>query len=299
MELLRYGEPTIVYFTTSAPGAFVAGDVKIVIDGGVSANTNHLPVAVGAGYYLQLDKKEMEGEEIVISVVDQSAPKIWTDVTITINTWGSTDAKYPAVVAASILDTENNLITLQQLCDALDKTIITDGDDQKLERIINAASKFFNDRTNRLLKARANVEYCDGNGRDTLMVDNPPINSTPSTITICVDTDVPRTYPAANNYLPDSIVIYSKYGKIVLLDDSFYPGSQSIKVSYNGGYTTIPGDLEQACIEVCSMLWKREKDKLAGVIGISGTGGSINLDVQKALTPFAESVIEMYKRDLF
>jgi len=196
---------------------------------------------------------------------------------------------------AVILDVENNLITLTQLQTYLNVST-ADGYDDRLEDIINAVSEFCNTYTGRKLKARNLVEYYDGDGGDELYVDNPPINSTRSTIQIWGDTDVPRSYDTADLYSADSIDIYSDLGKIILLDDSFLSGRKTIKVSYNGGYTVIPYQLQRVALKICAALWKTEVDKLAGVRTIAGGGGSINLDIESVLTQFDRDVLDTFKR---
>lgn len=72
-------------FETGA--TFVAADTQVSIDEGAFANTGSTPVHEGRGSYsLALTAAELNGERIVVNVIDQSGPKIWEDQEILIYT---------------------------------------------------------------------------------------------------------------------------------------------------------------------------------------------------------------------
>lgn len=69
-----------------------AGDFKVEIDGGAGANLATLPSASPASgimVLINLSAAEMNGDSIVIKCIDQTSPKEWADLIISINTSAS------------------------------------------------------------------------------------------------------------------------------------------------------------------------------------------------------------------
>lgn len=66
-----------------------AGDVKITKDGGATANLNTLPTvspASGVFVTLLLSATEMTADMVSVSFIDQTSPKEWADLVISIPT---------------------------------------------------------------------------------------------------------------------------------------------------------------------------------------------------------------------
>ena len=66
-----------------------AGDVKIVKDGGATANTTTLPFVEPASSVfvtVQLSATEMTADVVSLSFIDQTSPKEWADLFISIPT---------------------------------------------------------------------------------------------------------------------------------------------------------------------------------------------------------------------
>lgn len=171
------------------------------------------------------------------------------------------------------LDTVNNLISLSDLKLYLGISTGTTTYDARLTDIINAVSWRFNAETGRKLKARAITEYRDGDNSTFIFTNEYPINSNSTDIEIYIDTE--RSYSTSDKVSSDDIVIYSTMGKIVLDDDSFDEGAQSVKIVYNGGYSTIPYDLQYAAKEYARLIKHREDSNNIGVRSESVEGGSI------------------------
>lgn len=103
-ELRKYGAGSTVYFPLidfgatdfeSTPVTFASGDTEISKDGGAFANTNSNPAHEGNGIYsLVLTATEMQAAEIVITVIDQTATKLWEDQAIIISTYGNASAQH-------------------------------------------------------------------------------------------------------------------------------------------------------------------------------------------------------------
>ncbi len=91
-----YGVSKTVYFPLvdfgatdfeSTPVTFAAGDTQIIKDGGTAANSTNTPAHEGNGIYsLVLTATEMEAETIVITLIDQTATKLWEDQAVLVTT---------------------------------------------------------------------------------------------------------------------------------------------------------------------------------------------------------------------
>lgn len=105
MELLRkYGAATTVVFPLidrgaqdfeATPVTFAAGDVKIIKDEGAAANATNLPAHEGNGIYsLALSATEMQAARVAITLIDQTATKLWEDQGVLIASYGGSSAQH-------------------------------------------------------------------------------------------------------------------------------------------------------------------------------------------------------------
>lgn len=95
-ELVEYPTSSLKSGLTVAGGTIAAGDIQISKDGSAFANaTNTATVAeIGTSgiYSLVLTADEMSAARICIRIVDQTATKLWHDVVIWIETYGTENA---------------------------------------------------------------------------------------------------------------------------------------------------------------------------------------------------------------
>ena len=130
------------------------------------------------------------------------------------------------------------------------------------------------------------TEYIDGNGSEYVFVKNNPLNSIAS-----IYDDVDWTWAAG------SIVSSSDYriadSRYIVLKYSLYNGTQNIKLTYNAGYTTIPGDLKQACIKEVVRGFKHRQD--FDILSRSLDDGSVNY-APEGLLVSTKQIIDKYKR---
>ena len=102
-DLRVYGTEQVFFFplvdATSAEGDYlvgttlVAGDCKVMKDGGTWANTSASVVDEGEGIYsITLTLTEMTAEIILVKTADQSATSLWVASTIIIHTGGHANA---------------------------------------------------------------------------------------------------------------------------------------------------------------------------------------------------------------
>ena len=155
--------------------------------------------------------------------------------------------------------------------------------DAELERLIPAVQSFLELECGRLFEQATVTEYFSGEEfRDRLIVARPPIVS----VTNLWD-DVLRAYTTPLSST-DYVVVDADAGFIRLDHLLFQRGIRNIKLTYVGGYTTIPKNLEQAAIE---LVWGAHEKGLHNLIGVrsksvgDGSVQYVNLDWPMNLEP--------------
>lgn len=108
------------------------------------------------------------------------------------------------------------------------------------------------------------TEYYDGDGSDTMYVRAYPISAVAS---LYVDPD--RDYGSTTLVDSGDYVYYANEGKVCTDGALLAGGRKSIKITYTGGYTTAPADLQQAIKELVMFWYKRNTDKRVGVASMS------------------------------
>lgn len=194
------------------------------------------------------------------------------------------------------------LTTLAHLKSYLNLSVSTH--DTLLEDFVDRATDLFENFTNRKLKARdyhydsGDGDYdsdngiMDGNDRDMISLPQYPVNSI-TTLRINTTSIDERTSIYACGW-----VIQDKAAGIVALSCYlFTKGLKNIDFAYNAGYSTVPEDLEQACIELAAWMFKQSTpgSALLGESSKSFPDGSISFIV-KELLPQVKMVLEKYKK---
>lgn len=126
-------------------------------------------------------------------------------------------------------------------------------DDDLIEELIERVSFDFTHFCGRDSFLASNyTEYVDGNGTNKMYLKNTPINSITSIYEdqewIWGDEDI---VASADYRVTDLNIIYV---------DKWLIGDQNYKVTYNGGYSTVPLDLVQCCVEEVVRKFKHRKD---------------------------------------
>ena len=91
-----------------AAPTLATGDFKVSKDGGAFANLGTLPTvspAAGTNVSVALALGEMDADRVVVQCIDQTSPKEWDDVIITIQTLTDTLAEANSDTAAILVDT--------------------------------------------------------------------------------------------------------------------------------------------------------------------------------------------------
>lgn len=149
--------------------------------------------------------------------------------------------------------------------------------DAELDRLIAAVQEWLEGQCGRTFYLLGTVtEYHSGEKwRDRLIVARPPL----ATITNMWD-DPLRVYGTAlsNAYY----VIEDAEAGIIRLDGiTFQSGIRNIKITYTGGFASIPTDLEQAAIE---MVWAAREKGVHNLVGVrsrsiaDGSSQYVNMD---------------------
>lgn len=145
------------------------------------------------------------------------------------------------------------------------------------------------DKCQRTFGSSTFVEYLDGDGSDTLLLQQYPVISIDH-----IYDDLDRDYDAASELDVDDMAIYDQYGKVVYVNGMFTPGAQNIKIEYHAGYVTIPDDLKLALIKTVAaeLIGAR-----AQVNAIKGDGEGTDFDDRpKRLKKEADEVFKLYRR---
>lgn len=164
----------------------------------------------------------------------------------------------------------------------------------EVELLVNAASTLAADKTMRGLDnsgvsrflSTSRTEYFDGDGSDTLYVKAYPITTVTS---LYVDPD--RDYGSSTLIDTDDYSVYENEGTIKTDGNLLAGGRKSVKLTYTGGYTTIPEDLQHAVKELVMFWYKRNTDKRVGVTSVSIGDKSITYEKD-----IPESVMSVFKR---
>jgi hypothetical protein len=188
------------------------------------------------------------------------------------------------------VDTVNNLVSLSAL-----KTFIgvktTDTDyDEMCEQAIDGASWYLNSETGRKLKARDLTEYYDGDGTDKLVFEQRPINAMSS-----IYSDAARAFGSTTLVDSDDYELYGDEGYVVFTATGVATGHHVLKATYNAGYSTIPYDLKQACIELATLWYENYKSHHTQLKSVSSDAGTQSYEHN--IPPFVKAIIKKYRKN--
>jgi hypothetical protein len=193
----------------------------------------------------------------------------------------------------SVLDTNVALVTTTSLNSYLG-IASSSTEESECELLNNAAGTLAASLTQRgldgngvsRLLSTSRTEYFDGDNSDTLHVKAYPISAVTS---LYVDPD--RDYGSTTEISSDDYTYYATEGTIKTDGALLAGGHKSIKLTYTGGYSTVPADLQQAVKELVLFWYKRNTDKRVGVASISVGGQSMSYE-----TNIPDSVMSTFKR---
>lgn len=184
------------------------------------------------------------------------------------------------------LDTDNALTTLDDV-----KTwcgVNTTDYDTLLTDLINSVSWQFNSFTNRKLKARDITAQYDGDGTNTMVLPEYPVNSITS---IHVDTD--------REFTDDTKVtdfVFHENGLVTLDTNYFSKIVKANKIVYNAGYSIIPYDLQVACKDQIKWLFRRHRNNQEGVQSESTLNGSTTITEAGEILTTSLEILKRYRK---
>jgi len=159
-------------------------------------------------------------------------------------------------------------------------------DDTLLTNLISMVSADIENECQRTFLATNHTEYYKGDGTSQLLVKQYPVNSVAS-----IYDDVDRVWGSDTQIEAAAIAISNEVSGLIILEDDIFSQSddvENIKITYNAGYSTIPTDLESACIKMCAADYLESKGLMKGV-----DEGERNPD---KLRKQADKIIKGYKR---
>lgn len=184
----------------------------------------------------------------------------------------------------------SDLTTLVSLKEWLQIPTATTTDDALLSRLITSASAFMGAWLNRILTSASYTEQYDGNGGSVIQVANFPVTAVAS---VSVD-------GVSISASPDSGIVQSGFAfddrSIWLVGYSFNRGHRNVKITYTAGFSAIPKDLEQACIDLVSLKYKG-RDRI-GQTSKSLGGETVAIFTTKDMTEDIKTVLNQYKNVL-
>jgi hypothetical protein len=204
------------------------------------------------------------------------------------------------------LDTGIALLTLADVKSYIEgSTTGTTTHDEQYNQIINDLSAMFNDYTQRYLLQTAytssgvGYEYYDGNGADTLFLNNWPLTTS---MTIWIDND--RAFTTDTIVPSSDLRVWTGEkgaGRVTLYNEIFKTGVQNIQVSYTAGYSVsttltplVPYSLKRAAREMARFLWNREEN--ADRIGIrSESAEGMSRTFETNMPWSVQKVLDLYR----
>jgi uncharacterized phiE125 gp8 family phage protein len=155
-----------------------------------------------------------------------------------------------------------DLTTLANAKSWLSIPVGTTTDDALIQRLITAISVAIAGYCSQGLVSQAYTETRNGTGGSQLMLRQGPITAVAS-VTIDGISIPARTAPGQAGFYFDTDFLYvdgysfTRPGTSpALYLRSSGAGAQNVVIAYTAGYTPIPGDLEQACIELLAVRFK-------------------------------------------
>lgn len=166
--------------------------------------------------------------------------------------------------AAGTTPTGTFLTTLQKVKDALEETGTTH--DTYITDLIARGTHLIEKIVGRTLVAAAYTEYAWGRGGKRLELRRGPINSVTSVEDVTYDAVAAETLTTvqAGDYFARSLASEGSLipGWLERHHGTWLAGQRNYRVVYNAGFSTVPFDLEQACIE--TVIWMLNQRKSSG-----------------------------------
>lgn len=163
--------------------------------------------------------------------------------------------------------------------------------------IISYVSDTIENYCNKTLTAKDFTGYYDGSNCNKLYLDNYPINSISELKYRINPSDNYSNNLEAN--ISQSVFIYPTY--IQLYSNIFPYDNKSIKIIYNAGYSSIPGDIKIVALEMCQTIYNNS-GRGNGYLGLKSISDSFNSSAGTmtfdniALEKRQKEILDKYKK---
>lgn len=135
-----------------------------------------------------------------------------------------------------LTQTQTDIITLSELKDRLE--ISTTEHDDAYEALIDAVSDFIKSYTEYDWVETTYLEKIDGHDLNSIVLSNKPLVELKS---LAIGDKEPTE---------DEYVVYEKQAIIKLVNKYFNKGSQNVEVEYTAGYSDIPDNIKDICVDL-------------------------------------------------
>ena len=132
--------------------------------------------------------------------------------------------------------------------------------DTQLTALVANASEAIESFCRRKFTQTDYTEYHDGMGSGILLLDHHPAQSVTE-----VKIDANRDFDNADALDPDDTVTYGDEGLIQLVSGTFPAGVRNVRVIYSAGYTSVPDDVAQGCIQLAAAWFHRGRQGADGL----------------------------------
>ena len=158
--------------------------------------------------------------------------------------------------------------------------------DTRLEKCIDAASMYHNKMTDYDLLARTVTEYQDGDGTDKVILHERPVSG----VTLYSDPDRAWATAVTSTYYE----VWTNEGILIMTQTSLDVGDMVLKITYTGGYSTIPADLELSAITLAIYWYEQFRAHRIGLTTASNEAGSVAY--VGSIPEYCQDVIKRYRR---
>lgn len=180
-----------------------------------------------------------------------------------------------------------DLTTLAKVRTHLDIETAFTTDDTLLTQLVTTCSTWFkNQLGGRDIYSASYTEYFSGCGQRVLFPRQWPITAVSSLV---IDGETIVVRPTWDG---DGYVIVDEH-KLELVGYTAGHGTNNVTLAYTAGYASIPGDIDQAVIEVVA--WRYRERKRIGQVSANVGGESITFS-QYAAPLSVQAVIDVYRR---
>jgi len=138
----------------------------------------------------------------------------------------------------------NELTSLANAKEHLNIPVSETSQDTILTRFIGQASKTIERYLDRFIIKREYIEFQDGRNQNRIMLRNYPADK-PSELRI----DHSSEFTDADTLIEtDDYEIDTLGNEVIFIERIFPRGTRNIKITYDAGFTTVPEDIESACL---------------------------------------------------